>query len=552
MASRVWLWLCCVWLCAGALVGVLADTGNDHDYHGDDHDHDGELEFNDFLRGWVITIIGFATLFLGAHLILTQYLQRTDDEADKSYIPMFLCTLGFTITIAAIGVIPLTILSNEIMLVYPHQHIVYWLNRQLVQDLWNTIFVGAHLCLFVLLPFAYFYHESNEMLPKLQGGRFYYSCFLLLLLSLLVFTLAMVVHSIFWSSLRLRSVIDFVAAYYSLVTLSGSCLFCVVAPFGFYAVTLKGLRKFRPWWFRSSLTLTLERLEMEENTLQCRLDHYNAMGYDTAFESAICPSNLPIDQCAGSDPVDARAADGSNIASPSSLSGVGEPSDPPSSLRLSTQWEHELSLIATRKTEIMNRLQSSSLRVNIISLTIVTLNVTFLTVVSANLVFDILRSFFVDVTYNFLEDAQASPLGSVWFLVEQLNILYVLIISFVGLYTLPVVGIFIRPLRHRTSTPLMIVNVGVALLLSASFPFVARVLYLIDFELFGYYRNCEYISDLLFPVVYRVVFLGGMVTASLHVATVETTRHVVHAGKLFLNSVVRWRNRLADWKWHWR
>jgi len=51
--------------------------------------------------------------------------------------------------------------SNEVLLLYPKTYYVQWLNGMLVQGLWNLIFLFANISLFILLPFAYLFIESE-------------------------------------------------------------------------------------------------------------------------------------------------------------------------------------------------------------------------------------------------------------------------------------------------------------------------------------------------------------------------------------------------------
>ena len=57
--------------------------------------------------------------------------------------------------------LPISVISNEVLLLYPNTYYVQWLNGMLIQGLWNLIFLFANISLFILLPFAYLFIESE-------------------------------------------------------------------------------------------------------------------------------------------------------------------------------------------------------------------------------------------------------------------------------------------------------------------------------------------------------------------------------------------------------
>lgn len=57
--------------------------------------------------------------------------------------------------------LPISIISNEVLLLYPSTYYVQWLNGMLIQGLWNLIFLFANISLFILLPFAHLFIESE-------------------------------------------------------------------------------------------------------------------------------------------------------------------------------------------------------------------------------------------------------------------------------------------------------------------------------------------------------------------------------------------------------
>lgn len=74
---------------------------------------------------------------------------------------LWVCTFSLTISIGAAMLLPFSIVSSEIIYVYPNNYYFQWLNWQLIHSLWNYIFALSNLSLFILLPFAYFFIESQ-------------------------------------------------------------------------------------------------------------------------------------------------------------------------------------------------------------------------------------------------------------------------------------------------------------------------------------------------------------------------------------------------------
>ncbi|VDO97785.1 unnamed protein product [Soboliphyme baturini] len=81
----------------------------------------------------------------------------------------YICNLSMTVSIASVLLVPFSIFSNEFLLIYPHSFYMQWLNESLIRSLWNYVFLLNNLCLFVLLPFAYFFVESQGIIGLRSG-----------------------------------------------------------------------------------------------------------------------------------------------------------------------------------------------------------------------------------------------------------------------------------------------------------------------------------------------------------------------------------------------
>lgn len=80
-----------------------------------------------------------------------------------------MCTFSLAVAIGAALLLPLSIASNEILLLYPNSYYVKWLNSSLVQGMWTYVFLFSNLCLFVLLPFSYLLSESAGFVGHKKG-----------------------------------------------------------------------------------------------------------------------------------------------------------------------------------------------------------------------------------------------------------------------------------------------------------------------------------------------------------------------------------------------
>lgn len=92
-----------------------------------------------------------------------------DDEIKVYRISLLFCIFSFAVAIGSSFLLPLSIISNEVLLLYPNSYYVQWLNESLIQGLWNHVFLFSNLAIFMLLPFAYLFAESSGFLGHKKG-----------------------------------------------------------------------------------------------------------------------------------------------------------------------------------------------------------------------------------------------------------------------------------------------------------------------------------------------------------------------------------------------
>ncbi|KAG9348040.1 hypothetical protein JZ751_004060 [Albula glossodonta] len=124
-----------------------------------------EQNFHSQVREYIICFLLFAVLYIVSYFIITRYKRKTDDHEDEdavvNRISLYLCTFTLAVSAGAVLLLPFSIISNEILLSFPKNYYIQWLNGSLIHGLWNLVSLFSNLCLFVLMPFAYFFLESE-------------------------------------------------------------------------------------------------------------------------------------------------------------------------------------------------------------------------------------------------------------------------------------------------------------------------------------------------------------------------------------------------------
>ncbi|TRY98860.1 hypothetical protein DNTS_016660 [Danionella cerebrum] len=90
----------------------------------------------------LVCFLLFAVLYIVSYCIISRYKRKSDDQEDEdaivNRISMYLCTFTLAVSGGAVLLLPFSIIS-----------------------LWNLVSLFSNLCLFVLMPFAYFFLESE-------------------------------------------------------------------------------------------------------------------------------------------------------------------------------------------------------------------------------------------------------------------------------------------------------------------------------------------------------------------------------------------------------
>ncbi|KAG2467623.1 LMBRL protein, partial [Polypterus senegalus] len=187
----------------------------------------------------------FLCLYILSYTIITRFKKNADfsyddsEDATVNRIVLWLCTFTLAVSVGAVLLLPFSILSNEILLSFPENYYMQWLNGSLIHGLWNLVFLFSNLSLVLLMPFAYFFTESEGFAGSKKGvmARVYETSVMLLLLTLLVLGIVWVASAILDNSAASRESLydlwDYYLPYlYSCISLFGVLLLLVCTPFG--------------------------------------------------------------------------------------------------------------------------------------------------------------------------------------------------------------------------------------------------------------------------------------------------------------------------------
>lgn len=145
---------------------------------------------------------------VGSYTLIERYRRRDradlysaeDDEMKVYRISLWFCIFSFAVAIGSALLLPVSIASNEVLLLYPNSYYVQWLNSSLIQGLWNQIFLFSNLAFFIFLPFSYLFSESSGFVGHKKGlvPRLYETIVVFILLIFVVIGLMYVLLAVFY------------------------------------------------------------------------------------------------------------------------------------------------------------------------------------------------------------------------------------------------------------------------------------------------------------------------------------------------------------------
>uniref|UniRef100_A0A8D3DVF4 Limb development membrane protein 1 n=1 Tax=Scophthalmus maximus TaxID=52904 RepID=A0A8D3DVF4_SCOMX len=230
-----------------------------------------------------ICFLLFAVLYIVSYCIITRYKRKSDDHEDEdavvNRISLYLCTFTLAVSGGAVFLLPFSIISNEILLSFPKNYYIQWLNGSLIHGLWNLVSLFSNLCLFVLMPFAYFFLESEGFAGSKKGikARILETFVMLFLLALLILGIVWVASALIdndaGSMESLYDLWEFYLPYlYSCISLMGGLLLLMCTPVGLSRMfTIMGQLLVKPT-ILEDLDEQIYCIHLQEEALQRRLN----------------------------------------------------------------------------------------------------------------------------------------------------------------------------------------------------------------------------------------------------------------------------------------
>uniref|UniRef100_A0A672J807 Limb development membrane protein 1 n=1 Tax=Salarias fasciatus TaxID=181472 RepID=A0A672J807_SALFA len=252
-----------------------------------------EQNFHSQVREYIICFLLFAVLYIVSYCIITRYKRRSDDHEDEdavvNRISLYLCTFTLAVSGGAVFLLPFSIISNEILLSFPKNYYIQWLNGSLIHGLWNLVSLFSNLCLFVLMPFAYFFLESEGFAGSKKGirARILETFVMLFLLALLILGIVWVASALIDNdAASMESLYDLWEFYlpylYSCISLMGGLLLLMCTPVGLSRMfTVMGQLLVKPT-ILEDLDEQIYCIHLQEEALQRRLNgvHLKASGWE--------------------------------------------------------------------------------------------------------------------------------------------------------------------------------------------------------------------------------------------------------------------------------
>lgn len=481
-----------------------------------------EQIFHNTVRENIIFLLFFLLLYLSSYIIIGRYRRHDsedyfstdEDEATVYKISLWLCTFSLSVSVCATLLLPFSIVSNEVLLLYPSSFYVKWLNHSLIQGLWNHVFLFSNLSLFVLLPFAYLFTESEGFAGyrKCVMSRIYETSVVLVLLGIAMLGLTYIFSNLIdKDKSSIQSLLSLWSYYlpflYSCISFLGVVTLLLCTPLGFahlfgivsgFLVKPQFLRDINEEYYVAS---------MEEDCLRRRLEQAKASG-----KSYLSPPPMYV-------PKSVKV----NTKSSSDTDVISSNDDDDEVLMVLQNGALQAGLTERLKEVVECRIlldkqrQTSSLRRNILyplaMLALLALTgITVLMVVQNTLELLIgIKALPLSTRQFTLGISSLSKLGLIGAALEVVMILYLAITSCVGLYSLPLLR-RVRPRSNKTPLVHLIVNCVLLLVLSSALPVLARTLGITNFDLLGDFGEIEWLGNFRIVLLYNIVFV---VTATL-------------------------------------
>lgn len=201
--------------------------------------HEESREFYRFIRAHVIYFVTILILYALSCSLISYFSKRNDEfrvdiEEYRTYkISTWMCAFTLAISIAAFLLLPVSITTNELTWIDDSQ--TKW---SLLDGMWSYVFLFSNLSLFVLLPFAYFFTESEGFSGSRRGllSRLRETCVVLMIVAITVLGLTYTVCCLFFGLgcyvSNILTIWQYLPFLYSCISFIGALLLLLCTPLG--------------------------------------------------------------------------------------------------------------------------------------------------------------------------------------------------------------------------------------------------------------------------------------------------------------------------------
>ncbi|XP_062321534.1 limb region 1 homolog-like protein isoform X1 [Osmerus eperlanus] len=454
-----------------------------------------EQIFHDRVRETIICVLFFVCLYFVSYLVITYYKKNSEfpiddsEDATVNRIALWLCTFSLSVSMCAVLLLPLSILSNEVLLSFPQSYYMQWLNGSLIHGLWNVVFLFFNLSLVILLPFTYFFTESEGFAGSKKGvmARVYETAVVLLLLTLLVLGMVWVASALLQdNNMARKGLYDLWEYYlpylYSCISLFGVLLLLLCTPLGLS----------RMFSITGSLLVKPRLLEDVDETMSCAV-----------FEEASLSKKL---------------RNGTSCWMNVNMEALRNQ-------YLSTQANRIALEMRRRASPWQRNLGYPLAMLLLVALTVVSVLIVCFHVVE--LMFDetaVPRG----MKSPLLGAASFSIFGSLGAAMQVILILYLMISSVLGFYSLPLFA-KLRPHKQDTSLTQVIGNCVSLLVLSSALPVFSRTLGITRFDLLGDFGRYNWLGNFHIVFLYNILFAGLTSACLINTLTWTVQRELIRA-----------------------
>uniref|UniRef100_A0A1B0G2Z2 Uncharacterized protein n=1 Tax=Glossina morsitans morsitans TaxID=37546 RepID=A0A1B0G2Z2_GLOMM len=519
--------------------------------------------FHNTVREHIIFLLLLIVLYIASYVLISRFRRKDRDDVFSNdedellvyRISSWLCIFSMAIAVGAALLLPASIASNEVLLLYPSSYYVKWLNSSLIQGLWNHVFLFSNLSLFIFLPFAYLFTESTGFSGHKKGiiARAYETFTVFSLLATVVFGFTYVLSAVmdpekigFLSLLNLGSV--HLPFLYSCVSFLGVLLLLVCTPFGFVRLFgVVGQVLVKPHLLRDVneeyIAFHLEEASVKRKLANLQLQTNAVNKCSNGSTVVLCYSDGQIYEAPqtsmNNNNFDARyeANGGHNFSN-----YYAHYSQRPSLVHLMQRKSRNGELIHEHQAKLNERLReleserkeleklrkSSAFQRNFVYplamlLLLLFTGITILLVVQNTLELLIgIKALPLSTRQFTLGITSLSKLGPLGAGLEVCLIFYLGATSAVGFYTMPFMS-QVRPQRSKTSLSQLIVNSALLLILSSALPLLSRIIGITNFDLLGDFGAIEWLGNFQIVLLYNLVFgiTTALVVANKFTATVR-------------------------------